>query len=95
MRERTGEAPPIRDGISVTGWVTDLLNKRQPPAEVVKQRITIRIDEDVLQEFRQLVPDGRGYQRLINQALREWLIARDVKELVRNELRDIIEKVAG
>jgi len=67
--------------------------RRKPPVEVVKQRITIRIDEDILEEFRQLVPKGRGYQSLINHALREWLAARGMKELLREELRDVIQEL--
>lgn len=59
---------------------------------VGKERITIRLDEDVLEEFKRLVPEGRGYQNLINQALREWLSARGVKELLREELPDLLLK---
>jgi len=69
--------------------------RRAKPVEIKKQRITIRIDEEILDEFRQLAPGGRGYQRLINHALREWLAARGVKELVRDELRDVLEDVVA
>lgn len=55
-----------------------------------KHRITIRLDEDVIDEFRDLAPDGHGYQALINRALREWLSARDVKELIRSDLREMV-----
>ena len=47
----------------------------------------IRIDPDILEQFKQMVPDGQGYQRLINQALREWLMACDVQDVVRQELK--------
>ncbi|TNF31513.1 MAG: CopG family transcriptional regulator [Deltaproteobacteria bacterium] len=55
-----------------------------------KQRITIRLDEDILEAFKGMAPDGHGYQALINKALREWLAARDVKELIRDDLREIL-----
>lgn len=55
-------------------------------------RLAIRIDEDILEQFRQLVPQDQGYERLINQALREWLSAKDVKELVRAELQQVIQR---
>jgi len=55
-----------------------------------KQRITIRLDEDILEEFKEIAQDGPGYQALINRALREWLSARDVKELIRDDLREIV-----
>ena len=39
-----------------------------------KTRITIYIDDDVLQEFRNRADvEGRGYQTMMNEALREYL----------------------
>ena len=55
--------------------------------EMAKSKITIRIDPDVLERFKQMVPEGQGYQRLINQALREWLMTRDMRDVVRQELK--------
>ena len=65
---------------------------RQQRRELAKTRITIRIDEDTVKKFKQMVPDGRGYQSLINQALREWLAAQGVKELLQEELPSILEQ---
>ena len=70
----------------------DGLERRHGQRENGKQRITIRIDEEVLASFRKLVPEGRGYQKLINQALREWLAASEVKELVREELSSLVDR---
>ena len=66
--------------------------ERRRRRERAKQRITIRIDEDILEEFRALVPQGRGYQSLINQALREWLVAQSVKDLIRQELSETVRQ---
>lgn len=57
-----------------------------------KQRVTIRLDTDVVEEFKGLAPCGRGYQKLINQALREWLTARSVSGLVQAEIRQAFEE---
>ncbi|UCF95949.1 MAG: BrnA antitoxin family protein [Spirochaetaceae bacterium] len=39
-----------------------------------KKRISIYIDNDVLEEFRQRSDDsGRGYQTMMNEALREYI----------------------
>lgn len=57
-----------------------------------KQRITIRLDGDILDEFKALVPEGRGYQALMNAALREWLAARDVRQLIRQDLRELVRE---
>jgi len=39
-----------------------------------KSRITIYIDDDVLEEFRRMGDNtGKGYQTLINDALKEYL----------------------
>lgn len=42
----------------------------RPPAEVVKERITIRFDADVLEAFR---ATGKGWQSRVNEAMRDWL----------------------
>jgi len=59
-----------------------------------KTRITIFIDTDILEWFRdQAEREGRGYQTEINQALRNYTkqdrrpIQDIVKEVVRKELR--------
>jgi len=57
-----------------------------------KTRITIRIDTDVLEWFRQQVHDmgGGNYQTLINAALRETMQARD--ETLESVLRKVIRE---
>ena len=45
-----------------------------PSAE--KERISIRLDEDILEFFRS---QGRGYQSRINKVLREYMIVRQYK----------------
>ena len=60
-----------------------------------KTRITIYLDDDVLQEFRERADAaGRGYQTLINDALREHLgkshqpvDSRTLRRILREELR--------
>ena len=60
-----------------------------------KTRITIHIDDDVLDAFRKRADvDGRGYQTMINEALREHLgrsgervSADTIRRIVREELR--------
>jgi uncharacterized protein (DUF4415 family) len=59
-----------------------------------KTRITIFIDSDILEWFRdEAEREGRGYQTAINQALRNYIkqdrrpIQEIVREVVRKELR--------
>jgi uncharacterized protein (DUF4415 family) len=60
-----------------------------------KTRITIYLDDDVLQTFRERADaGGRGYQTMINDALREHLgktaqplDARTLRRILREELR--------
>jgi uncharacterized protein (DUF4415 family) len=59
-----------------------------------KTRITIFIDTDILEWFRDVAErEGRGYQTEINQALRNYIkqdrrpIQDIVKEVVRKELK--------
>ena len=60
-----------------------------------KTRITIYIDDDILQEFRRRADaSGRGYQTTINEVLREHLgnaaqpvDARTLRKILREELK--------
>lgn len=60
-----------------------------------KTRITIRIDDDVLQWFRQQVhaAGGGNYQSLINAALREYIDHRDHR--IEDALRVVLRQELG
>ena len=68
------------------------------PAPKGKTRITIRIDDDVLDWFRGEVEaaGGGNYQTLINQALREYLNQQQqpLEELLRRVVREELHSVA-
>lgn len=57
-----------------------------------KERITIRLDADVLDWFRKQVAGGGNYQTLINEALRvhigdhEGTLERTLRRVIREEL---------
>ena len=57
-----------------------------------KTRITIRIDDDVIDWFRQQVHESGGgnYQTLINMALREYMTSR--REPLESTLRHVIRE---
>jgi uncharacterized protein (DUF4415 family) len=64
-----------------------------------KTRITIRIDTDVLNWFRNQVHEAGGgnYQTLINEALREYIRYRDemfestLRKVIREELQTVVK----
>jgi len=62
------------------------------PVPTGKTRITIRIDDDVLEWFRSQVDaaGGGSYQALMNQALREWIVSREepLEDLLRRVIRE-------
>jgi uncharacterized protein (DUF4415 family) len=70
--------------------------KRGPvvPPEPGKTRITIRLDNEILDHFRRQVHEmgGGNYQTLINDALREHIrrggIEAAVRRAIRQELKD-------
>jgi len=63
------------------------------PSPPNKTRITIRIDTDVLDWFRQRVhlQGGGSYQRLINEALREYML-RETEGDLESRLRKVIRE---
>ena len=72
--------------------------KRSPvvPVALGKTRITIRLDSDVLEWFKDQVREAGGgnYQSLINAALREYIAAtgkpleETLRRVIREELRN-------
>jgi len=68
------------------------------PAPKGKTRITIRIDDDILDWFRGEVEaaGGGNYQTLINQALREYLNQQQqpLEELLRRVVREELHSAA-
>jgi len=72
------------------------------PPEPGKTRITIRLDNEILDHFRKQVHQmgGGNYQTLINDALREYIrgggIEAAVRRAVREELRGAgLKQTAG
>ena len=73
--------------------------KRGPiiPAPKGKSRITIRIDDDILDWFRgEVEAAGGNYQTLINQALREYLNQQQqpLEELLRRVVREELQSAS-
>ena len=62
-----------------------------------KVRITIRLDADIIEHFKNIVHEAGGgnYQTLINDALREHIQAHDkrlektLRKVIREELRTV------
>jgi uncharacterized protein (DUF4415 family) len=57
-----------------------------------KERITIRLDADILEWFRRQVDiqGGGNYQTMINQALREYIMGQQIpiEDLIRRVVRE-------
>ena len=64
------------------------------PVPAGKTRITIRIDDDILEWFRKQVHEAGGgsYQTMINRALREHIEGQSepLEETLRRVLREVI-----
>jgi hypothetical protein len=58
-----------------------------------KTRISIHIDNAVLEAFRSLSEkNGIGYQTMMNEALREYLSASPTQPLPKDELREVLRE---
>ena len=61
--------------------------------ETGKRRITILLDSDILTAFRaRAAGTGRGYQTLINQALRDYLANGELEDTLRRVMREELRK---
>ena len=66
----------------------------ETPADPKKERITIRLDAEVLQWFRTKARGGGSYQALINDALQAYIAQSDtfLEDLIRRVVREEIER---
>ena len=71
---------------------SQLARQARRKAAEQKQRITIRVDSDILEEFKDLAGEEGSYQSLINLALRQWLEAQGLKELLRKDLPELVQQ---
>jgi uncharacterized protein (DUF4415 family) len=71
--------------------------KRGPvvPATAGKTRVTIRLDNDVIEHFQNIVDraGGGNYQTMINAALREYIQGARLEAVVRRAVRKEVEAV--
>jgi hypothetical protein len=75
----------MRDEYDFTG------SKRGAIVKTAKERITIRLDPDIIGWFRDRVKGGGNYQTLINEALREHIERQsgaDLESTLRRVLRE-------
>ncbi len=71
-------------------------SRRGPIIRSSKERITIRLDPEVIQWFREQVKGGGNYQTLINDALLEHIQRQggaDLESTLRRVLREELRKV--
>ncbi len=73
----------------------DFSNAKQgalSPLPVGKKRITIRLDTDVIEYFKNQVEEAGGgnYQGLINQALQDHIKGKDMADIVRSAVHDAV-----
>ena len=63
------------------------------PSTPGKTRITIRLDNDVIEHFQATVDraGGGNYQTLINDALREYIRGARLEAVVRKAVRDEVK----
>ena len=66
-------------------------SERGAIVKTAKERITIRLDPDIIEWFRDRVRGGGNYQTLINEALREHIARQsgaDLESTLRRVLRE-------
>lgn len=90
LEERAREVPDERDSL---GRGPEVLRDRLREASEQKEQLTIRLDADIVAQFKELAgPDG-SYQTLVNRALREWLETGGLRGLLREEIEAIRDDI--
>ena len=83
---------PLRRGDIAAGKLA--LRKRGPTGAVLpnKQRVNILLDGAVVEHFKAKAGD-RGYQTLINEALKQAIQAETLEGVVRKTIREVLRRV--
>ena len=55
-------------------------------------RPAVRVEQEILAQFQELAAPGQSAEQAINQALREWLAAKELKEMIRSEVHDAVQR---
>ena len=76
------------------GSVLETSRERVAKMVAIKEQVSLRLDRDLLEAYRELAQGG-SYQQLIHHALRQWLEAQNVAEMVRQELHQEFEALRG
>jgi uncharacterized protein (DUF4415 family) len=74
---------------SKINWGPEARNRRRAAAA---QHPKVRVEQELLAQFQALAAPGQSAEQAINQALREWLAAKDFKERIRAELQEAVQQ---
>ena len=86
LEEKAREVPEQRESVRRG---PDVLREHLRQAAKKKKQLTMRLDRDIVDRFKQLAGADGSYQTLINRALHEWLEAKSVSALLRDELDEL------
>jgi hypothetical protein len=81
------EVPP--DPSKIHRGTAELERRR---AEAALRYQHVRIERENFEQFQQLAANGQSAEQLINRALREWLAAQGIKEMVRAEIQSAVQQ---
>jgi hypothetical protein len=65
---------------------------REQRVEAVMQQRAVRVESEILAQFQEITVPDQNAEQIINQALREWLSAKDLKEMIRGELQEAVQQ---
>lgn len=91
LEEEYREVPEDRETL---GRGPEVVREQLEEAARRKKQVTIRLDADIVARFKELAGPNGSYQTLINRALHEWLEARSVRNLLRDEIGAVGEKLS-
>jgi uncharacterized protein (DUF4415 family) len=88
---RATEDAPLRKADIASGKL--VLRRRDASGAVLpnKQRVNIFLDGAVVEHFKARA-GGRGYQTLINEALKQAILAEDLEAVVRKTIREELRR---
>lgn len=88
------EYKKVPDERKTSGRGPEVLREQLKQAAQRKTQLTMRLDADIVERFKELSGPEGSYQTLMNRALHEWLEAQSVGRLLQPQLEVLGQLIA-
>lgn len=84
----------VPENRQIIGRGPEAIREHLRMAAEAKKQLTIRLDADIIERFKELAGVDGSYQTLINRALQEWLEGKSINALIEPQIKRLERAIA-